>query len=64
MLHSSSAKYVELKESVPKIDVDVCVENERSATGNGNGVLLVCHTSTGCRLAGDSLGRKGTVRLM
>ncbi|XP_038069258.1 RNA 3'-terminal phosphate cyclase-like [Patiria miniata] len=43
----------------PSIPVHVKAVQEASAVGNGCGIIVVADTSTGCKLAGSTLGKKG-----
>lgn len=40
------------------LDIDVKKESEKSAFGNGSGIILIAETSTGCLLAGSGLGSR------
>ncbi|XP_022097179.1 RNA 3'-terminal phosphate cyclase-like [Acanthaster planci] len=48
-----------IQRQFPRIPVHVEVVQETSAVGNGCGIIVVADTSTGCKLAGSSLGKKG-----
>ncbi|XP_063962676.1 RNA 3'-terminal phosphate cyclase-like [Lytechinus pictus] len=50
-----------IKKAYPGVDVriDSVQEPHGAAVGNGSGIIVVAETSTGCRLAGSSLGKRG-----
>eukprot|EP00057_Strongylocentrotus_purpuratus_P006892 XP_011661366.1 PREDICTED: RNA 3'-terminal phosphate cyclase-like [Strongylocentrotus purpuratus] len=50
-----------IKKAYPGVDVQVesVQEPHGAAFGNGSGIIVVAETSTGCRLAGSSLGKRG-----
>lgn len=50
-----------LKHSFPKVNikVDRIKEAPEVAIGTGSGIILMAETSTGCRLAGSALGKRG-----
>ncbi|XP_031574471.1 RNA 3'-terminal phosphate cyclase-like [Actinia tenebrosa] len=41
------------------IDIKAVQESHDKAVGNGTGIQVMAETSTGCRLAGSALGKKG-----
>ncbi|XP_028407655.1 RNA 3'-terminal phosphate cyclase-like [Dendronephthya gigantea] len=41
------------------LNIEPIKESEHKAFGTGTGIWIVAETSTGCRLAGSSVGRKG-----
>uniref|UniRef100_T1IN18 RNA 3'-terminal phosphate cyclase n=1 Tax=Strigamia maritima TaxID=126957 RepID=T1IN18_STRMM len=41
------------------IDISVVKETEQTSVGNGSGIILVAETSTGCKIGGSGLGKKG-----
>ncbi|KAI0209526.1 hypothetical protein LSAT2_005778 [Lamellibrachia satsuma] len=41
------------------ITIEVVKEEDHKTVGNGTGIIVVAETSTGCRLAGAALGKRG-----
>ncbi|XP_039266485.2 RNA 3'-terminal phosphate cyclase-like [Styela clava] len=41
------------------INIQAVQEPKNAVVGNGTGIIVVAETTTGCRLSGSSLGRKG-----
>ncbi|XP_077981104.1 RNA 3'-terminal phosphate cyclase-like [Glandiceps talaboti] len=41
------------------VNIDALQEPKHAAFGNGTGIIVVAETSTGCRLAGTALGKRG-----
>lgn len=61
MHQMADAAIAELKKKYKDIEVNIerVAETSQSAFGFGTGIFLVAETSTGCRLAGSALGKKG-----
>ncbi|XP_072024002.1 RNA 3'-terminal phosphate cyclase-like [Amphiura filiformis] len=41
------------------VRIDAIKEQQHAAVGNGSGIIVIAETSTGCLLAGSSLGKRG-----
>ncbi|XP_078656652.1 RNA 3'-terminal phosphate cyclase-like [Branchiostoma floridae x Branchiostoma belcheri] len=41
------------------VDIEAVQEPRHAAFGNGNGIVIMAETSTGCRLGGSALGKRG-----
>lgn len=46
-----------LKQDVA-INIDTVVETQQTGFGNGSGIIVIAHTSSGYRLAGSALGKR------
>ncbi|XP_071484413.1 RNA 3'-terminal phosphate cyclase-like [Diadema antillarum] len=50
-----------IKKAYPgtSVNIETVQESAGAAVGNGSGIMLVAETTTGCRIAGSSLGKRG-----
>ncbi|XP_057696331.1 RNA 3'-terminal phosphate cyclase isoform X2 [Corythoichthys intestinalis] len=48
-----------IRRQIRELDVDIQAVREDKAFGNGNGIIVIAESSTGCLFAGSALGKRG-----
>ncbi|XP_034035182.1 RNA 3'-terminal phosphate cyclase isoform X1 [Thalassophryne amazonica] len=55
----SSAAVRTIRKDIKDLYINIQPVQEQNAHGNGNGIIIIAESSTGCLLAGSALGKKG-----